>query len=58
MMQLVDKNVFQGRRVNELSLSELKKVITRRMFLKEKTNANGVFETVKARLVVGGHTGS
>ena len=52
MMQLVDKNVFQGRHVNELSLSELKKVITCRMFLKEKTNADGVFEKVKARLVV------
>ena len=42
MMQLVDKKVFQGRHVNELSLSELKKVITCRMFLKEKTNADGV----------------
>ena len=25
------------------------------MFLKEKTNADGVFEKVKARLVAGGH---
>ena len=54
-MQLVDKKVFQGRHVNELSLSELKKVNTCRMFLKKTTNADGVFEKVKARLVAGGH---
>ena len=47
--------MFQGRHISELSLSELKKIITCRMFLKEKTNADGVFEKVKARLVAGGH---
>ena len=53
-IQLVDKNVFQGRHVNEFSLSELKKVITCRMFLKENTDAVGVFEKVKVRLVAAG----
>ena len=55
VMQLLDKNVFQGRHANELSLSELKKGVTCRIILKEKTNADGVLEKVKARLVAGGH---
>ena len=55
MTQLVDKDVLEGRNINDLSLSELKKIITCRMFLKEKINADGVFEKVKARLVAGGH---
>jgi hypothetical protein len=53
--QLVDKDVFQGRHIDDLTLEELKKIITCRMFLKEKVNADGIFEKIKARLVAGGH---
>ena len=53
--QLLDKNVLQGRHIDELSYDELKKVITSRMFLREKRNADGIFEKIKARLVAGGH---
>ena len=55
MQQLIEKDVLEGRFIDDLTLDELKRIITCRMFLKEKTNADGVFEKVKARLVAGGH---
>ena len=50
--QLLDKKVFFGRKP---SFKHKKKVIKSFMFLKEKHNAAGVFEKLKARLVAGGH---
>ena len=51
--QLLDKDVLEGRNINDLPLLELKRIITSRMFLKEKIKADGVFQKVKARLVAG-----
>ena len=47
MTQLVDKDVLEGRNINDLPLSELKRIITCRMFLKEKINVDGAFKTLK-----------
>mmetsp|Transcript_7432 Transcript_7432/g.10534 ORF Transcript_7432/g.10534 Transcript_7432/m.10534 type:complete len:204 (+) Transcript_7432:1860-2471(+) len=54
LMQLHDKKVFIGKHFRSLSLKERRKIIRSSMFLKEKYDAMGVFEKMKARLVAGG----
>eukprot|EP01030_Chromulinospumella_sphaerica_P034324 gene34324-biopygen8787 len=55
LQQMLDKGVFQGVRAEDLPPEELKRRIPSSMFLKEKFNAQGDFEKLKARLVAGGH---
>ena len=54
LQQLLDKTVFEFKHENQLSNRQLKKIIRSSMFLKEKFDAAGIFEKLKARLVAGG----
>jgi hypothetical protein len=54
LMQLHDKKVFVGKHFRSLSLKERRNIIRSSMFLKEKYDAMGGFEKMKARLVAGG----
>ena len=53
--QLLDKKVWTVLRKEGLTYAQLKNSIRSSMFLKEKYNAAGVFEKLKARLVAGGN---
>ena len=57
MAQMIDPNktVLEGVKAEDLSPEDLKRLITSHVFLKEKFNAAGFFEKLKARLVAGGH---
>lgn len=55
IMQIVDREVFEGVEYSKLTLEEMKKIITSFCFLKEKYNSEGVYEKLKARLVGGGN---
>jgi hypothetical protein len=55
MQQMVDKDVFEIVNPNTLSKHQITSRIRSLMFLKEKFNAQGTFEKLKARLVAGGH---
>ena len=52
---MVDKQVWIYQFVGKLSAEERRKIITCSMFLKEKFDANGVFEKLKSRLVAHGN---
>ena len=52
--QMPDKNVFVPQDWRRLSNNQLRKVIRSSMFFKEKYDAAGNFEKLKARLVAGG----
>ena len=52
--QLIDKEVWSVMRKANLTGSQLKSAIRSSMFLKEKYDAAGVFDKLKARLVAGG----
>jgi hypothetical protein len=54
LTQLCDKKVFSGVHWKRLSPEQRRKTIRSSMFLKDKFNANGDFEKLKARLVAGG----
>jgi hypothetical protein len=54
MQQLLDKEVFQGVKYDQLSNQQKKKIIRSHMFLKEKFLANGSFDKLKSRFVAGG----
>ena len=54
LVQLHDKKVFVGKHFRSLSPEERRKIIRSSMFLKEKYDAMGIFEKLKARLVAGG----
>ena len=51
---MVDKCVWHGVRVSDLTFSERFAIIRSSMFMKDKFTASGEFEKFKARLVVGG----
>ena len=53
--QLLDKGVWTVLRKRRLTYMQLKNSIRSSMFLKEKYDAAGVFEKLKARLVAGGN---
>ena len=52
--QLIDKTVWTVLRKANLTKSQLRSAIRSSMFLKEKYDAAGVFDKLKARLVAGG----
>ena len=55
LAQMTDMKVFTGVDIKDLTKSQISKIITSNMFLKEKYNADGTFDKVKSRLVAGGH---
>lgn len=55
IMQLNDKETFEGINTNDLTEEEYKRIITSSTFLKDKYTADGIFDKLKARLVAGGH---
>jgi hypothetical protein len=52
--QLIDKQVWHVLKKGNLTKSQLRSAIRSSMFLKEKFDAAGVFDKLKARLVAGG----
>ena len=54
LRQLLDKGTFTPVKASTLSSAQRKRVIRSSMFLKEKFNASGIFEKLKARLVANG----
>ena len=55
LKQLVQKKVWKLVRRNQLTREQINAAIRCSLFLKEKYDATGVFEKIKARLVAGGH---
>ena len=55
MQQMLDKQVFHPVRAANLSPAQQKKIIPCKLFVKEKNDAQGVFDKLKGRLVAGGH---
>ena len=55
LQQMIDKKVWSYQMPGKLSREERRKIITCSMFLKEKFDANGVFEKLKSRLVAHGN---
>ena len=54
LQQMVDKQVWHGVHLRNLSSAERKRIIRSSMFLKDKYLASGAFDRFKARLVAGG----
>ena len=54
LQQMLDKGVWHGVKLSNLTHDERKVIIRSSMFLKDKYFASGVFEKFKARLVAGG----
>ena len=54
LKQMMEKHVWHGVLVSDLTRDERDKVIRCSMFLKEKFTASGEYEKLKARLVAGG----
>ena len=54
LQQMVQKGVWHGVRVTDLSDAQRRSIIRSSMFLKDKYLASGAFEKFKARLVAGG----
>ena len=55
MIQMCDMKVITGVKLEDLTKDQISKIITSRMFLKERFTADGLFEKLKTRLVAGGH---
>ena len=53
LAQMLDRRVWQP--VHKIEITDKKLIIPSKLFLKEKYNAEGTFEKLKARLVAGGH---
>lgn len=54
LKQMIDKRVWAYMHAANLSITQLKKIIRCHLFVKEKLDAAGVFQKIKARLVAGG----
>ena len=54
LQQMVDKGVWHGIHMKDLTRAQRKAIIRSTMFLKDKYTADGEFEKFKARLVAGG----
>ncbi len=54
LQQMLDKDVWEKINKANLNKRQLRAMIRSSMFLKEKFNANGKFNKMKARLVAGG----
>ena len=52
---MLDKSVFHGVHVKELSQQQKSAITRSSVFLKEKYLSNGQFDKLKGRLVAGGH---
>jgi len=50
-----EKGAIEGVKLKDLSYEQKRKIIPSKLFLKEKYNAAGDFEKLKARMVAGGH---
>jgi hypothetical protein len=55
MQQMLNKRVFHPVRKTNLSPEQQRKIIPCKLFVKEKNDADGVFDKLKGRLVAGGH---
>ena len=55
LMIVEDKAVVEAVLLDTLDKEVIKRIIPSKMFLREKFNASGIFEKLKARLVAGGH---
>ena len=55
LQQMVDKSVWRGVNVWDLTEEQFKSIIPSKMFLKDKMLPSGAFDRFKARLVAGGH---
>ncbi len=53
--QMVDKDVWNNVVKSSLTVQQLRSVIRSSMFLKDKYDAAGAFQKLKARLVTGGY---
>jgi hypothetical protein len=53
--QMLSKKVWHPVHMHQLTSDEKKNIIRSSLFLKEKYDASGKFEKIKARLVAGGH---
>lgn len=55
LKQMVEHRVWRYLNTTDWDREQLRQVIPSKIFLKEKINASGEFEKLKARLVAGGH---
>jgi hypothetical protein len=55
MNQMLDRKVWRGININFLNPEQKQSIIPCKMFLKEKTLADGSFYKLKSRIVAGGH---
>ena len=56
MLMIIDeKEAIEGVKLESLTEEERKRIIPSKMFLREKFQADGKYEKLKARLVAGGH---
>ena len=55
MNQMLDRKVWKGININSLNPEQRQSIIPCKMFLKEKTLADGSFDKLKSRIVAGGH---
>ena len=54
IMQIHDKGTIEGKCIEHMNEDEIKRIINSKTFLKDKYTPEGIFDKLKARLVVGG----
>lgn len=54
LRQMIEKRVWQPKRLKDITQPQLHSIIRSHMFLKEKRDSDGSFVKIKARLVAGG----
>jgi Reverse transcriptase (RNA-dependent DNA polymerase) len=55
MNQMLDRKIWRGVNIDFLNPEQRRSIIPCKMFLKEKTLADGSFDSLKSRIVAGGH---